>query len=109
MGKNVNTIPSTDNMNYSIRWISFQSLQNSIDAQIPKMGKAGKSLNISKAEPTYIIMENDVWNRCVKVDQNKIKKLKGAEITNEAEKKRLKKKRDRKYYQEKNSHNSYTR
>lgn len=110
MGNNVNTIPSADNnMNYSIRWISFQSLQNTIDAQIPKNGKAGKSLKVSKSEPTYIIVENDVWNRYVKVDSKKLRRLKGAEITDEIKKKRLQEKLDRKYYQEKNSDDSYNR
>lgn len=110
MGNHVNTIPSTNNdMGYSIRWMSFQSLQNAIDAKIPENGKAGKFPKTSKAEPTYIIVENETWNRYVKVDSKKLKKLKGAEITDDGKKKRLQKKLDRKYLQEKDSHNSYAR
>lgn len=111
MGNNVNTIPLTnEDMGYSFRIVSLESIQHTLDIKIPDNAKEGRlPKKVSKSEPTYIIVENDVWNRCVKVDSKKLRKLKGAEVTDEAKKKRLQEKLARKYYQEKNSNDLYNR
>jgi hypothetical protein len=103
MVKNVNTVPSRNNMEYTIRWMSFESKQNSIEAKVPENGKAGKLPNVSKVEPTYIIEENGNFNRYEKVDSKKLRKIKGAIIKDEEKKKRIQHLFDKKYNQERDS------
>lgn len=101
MGNNVNTIPSIDNNSISIRWLTFSSTkENKIDAKKLKIGKDGYVPKVGKkVEPTYIIEKNDVWDRYIKVDEKKLKKVPGSTIKSEEKIKNFEKRRSQKYKQ----------
>lgn len=101
MGNNVNTIPSIDNNSISIRWLTFSSTrENEIDAKKLKIGKDGYVPKVGKkVEPTYIIEKNDVWDRYIKVDEKKLKKIPGSTIKSEEKIKNFEKRRSQKYKQ----------
>lgn len=99
MGNNVNTIPSIDNSSISIRWLTFSPTKdNEIDAKKLKIGKGGYVPEVGKeAKNTYIIVKNDVWDRYVKVDSKKLRKIPGATIKSEEKRKACEKRLEQKY------------
>lgn len=96
MGTNVNTIPSSNNMDYSIRWVSFESNQNEIDAKKLKVEGKGKLPNVGKVGTVYIVEKEGVWERCVK-HADKLRRIAGATIKNKAKAKRCKERIEAKY------------
>lgn len=101
MGNNVNTIPSIDNNSSSTRWLTFSlTKENKIDAKKLKRGKDGYVPKVGKkVEPTYIIEKNDVWDRYIKVDETKLKKIPGSTIKSEEKIKNFEKRISQKYKQ----------
>ena len=96
MGSNVNTIPSNEEVGYSINWLSFQSSERSIDAKKLVNSGKGRVPNCSKADVTFIINRDNEWERCHKVD-DKLKIMKGAAVTNETKKSRFAQRLEKKY------------
>ena len=99
MGTNVNTIPSSNNMDYSIRWVSFESNQNEIDAKKLKIEGKGKLPNVGKVGTTYIVEKNGLWERCIK-QADKLRRIAGATIKDKAKAKRCKERIEAKYEKE---------
>lgn len=99
MGTNVNTIPSSDDMGYSIRWVSFESNQKSIDAKKLKVEGKGKLPNVGKVGTTYIVEKDSVWERCIK-QADKLRRIAGATVKNRAKAKRFSERLERKYSKE---------
>lgn len=100
MGNNVNTKPSTNNRMF-IRWLIFSpTRENEINAKKLKSGKEGYVPNVDKeVGNTYIIENNNVWDRHVKVDSKKVRKIPGATITSKEKIKDCERRRDEKYHQ----------
>ncbi len=100
MGNNVTTLPSTNSNRISIRWLTFSpTINNEIDAKKLKVEKNGYVPQLGKkVENTYIIVKNDVWDRCVK-SGNKLKRIAGATIKSEEKIKACEKRLAQKYHQ----------
>lgn len=96
MGTNVNTIPSSNNMEYSIRWVSFESNQNEIDAKKLKVEGRGKLPNVGKVGTTYIIEKDNVWERCIK-HADKLRRIAGATIKDKVKARKCKERIEAKY------------
>ena len=103
MGNNVNTLPSIDSNSISIRWLTFSPTRdNEIDAKKLKIEKGGYVPEVGKeAKDTYIIVENDVWHRCVKVDPKKLRKMQGATIKSAEKIKTCERRLEQKYHKNK--------
>lgn len=99
MGTNVNTIPSSDDMGYSIRWVSFESNQKEIDAKKLKVEGKGKLPNVGKVGTTYIVEKNGLWERCIK-QADKLRRIAGATVKDKAKAKRFSERLERKYNKE---------
>ena len=82
MAINVNTLPSNDSNSISIRWLTFRPAKDKINAKKLKIEKDGYIPELGKAKDTYIVENNDIWLRCIKV-ANKLKKIPRATIKSE--------------------------
>lgn len=100
MGINVNTQPSVDTNSISIRWITFCSKEkeNTIEAKKMKIGKGAYVPEVGKVHNDYIVEKNNKWMRCIKSD-NKLKRVRGADIEDEEKIKSLEDAMERKYLQ----------
>lgn len=100
MGNNVNTLSSIDSNSISIRWLTFSPTRdNEIDAKKLKIGDGRYVPEVGKeTENTYIIVKNDVWDRYVKVDSRKLKKIQGATINSEEKRKACERRLEQKYH-----------